>query len=139
MTLRFILQTTILYLLASIYPNLGIASIIIILGFANYASYFRYLPISYFKSILTSFTVPISTLLRFKTLWFAALLSTFLLYSDRILSSLFNPNILAGYFLLVSSFSLVQAAVNFYYLSYLKPSIVSGSISFSSLIYSRKL
>ncbi len=136
---RFILQSGILILSANLFPSIGIAGIIIIFSFTNIVSYYKYFPIKYLKVIIKNLTFPISSLLDFKSLWLIALLSTFLLYSDRILSSIFNPEILAGYFVLVSSFSLVQAFVSFFYLSYKRGSIVSGTISFNSLINSKKL
>ena len=136
---RFTLQSGILLLSAKLFPDIGIAGIIIIFSLTNIVSYYKYLPIKYLKVIIKNLTFPIATLLDFKSLWLVALLSTFLLYSDRILSSIFKPEILAGYFVLVSSFSLVQAFVNFFYLSYKRGSIVSGTISFNTLISSKKL
>jgi hypothetical protein len=114
--------------------HLAVSSLIL----GNLVSYRKYIPYTYLKKFKSTYITSFKMCLDQKIFFILSIITTTISYIDRIVITLFQRGDLAFYTILVSCISIMQNAVDYFYVSMKRKEILQGKIYLRDTLFDRK-
>lgn len=111
--------------------------IVFILLIGNVLVYGVKFPVRYLLNLGTQWSKIIILLQEQKIFWLLSTMSIVISYWDRILVLIYSQSDLAAYTILVSSMSIIQNIMDYFYISLKRKEILQGKIGLREVFYSR--
>lgn len=104
----------------------------------NFAAYGSKLPWRYLPAKWPDWKAGAAACLSQRLFWLLSMVTSFISYLDRVVVMLFQQTDMAVYTLLVSSISIVQNTVDYFFVSLRRREILQGQLSLSGLFRNRR-
>ncbi|HEY1057292.1 MAG TPA: hypothetical protein VGE55_01025 [Limnobacter sp.] len=114
--------------------HLAVGSLLV----GNFAAYGSKLPWRYLPVQWSDWKAGAASCLSQRLFWLLSMVTSFISYLDRVVVMLFQQTDMAVYTLMVSSMSIVQNAVDYFFVSLRRREILQGQLSLSGVFRNRR-